>query len=117
MAARATKVLDRFLGDDRAQEQLGHGAKRLGAAYRRARMLGGQDAVQDQKLYDQVREAAASLTEAARRIAGKPEPEPKRRGRRLSAILILSGVAVLVRAMHRRQQAAASGVAQPVATS
>ena len=118
MATQATKVFDRFLGDDHAQEQLGHGAKRLGAAYRRARTLRGRDAVQDQKLYDQVREAAASLTEAARRIAGKPEPEPKRRrGRRLSAILILSGVAVLVRAMHRRQQAAPSGSAQPAATA
>lgn len=107
MAAQATKVFDRFLGDDHAQEELGRGAKRLGAAYRRARTLRGRDAVQDQKLYDQVREAAASLTEAARRIAGKPEPEPKRRGRRLTAILILSGVAVLVRAMHRQQQTAA----------
>jgi hypothetical protein len=107
MSAQATKVFDRFLGDDHAQDQIGHGVKRLGAAYRRARMLRGRDAVQDQKLYDQVREAAASLTEAARRIAGKPEPEPKRRGRRLSAILILSGVAVLVRAMHRQQQTAA----------
>jgi hypothetical protein len=107
MAAQATKVFDRFLGDDDAQAELGRGAKRLGAAYRRARTLRGRDAVQDQKLYDHVREAAASLTEAARRIAGKPEPEPKRRGRRLAAILILSGVAVLVRAMHRRQQTAA----------
>jgi hypothetical protein len=61
---------------------------------------------------------AARATKVLDRFLGaEPEPEPKRRGRRLSAILILSGVAVLVRAMHRQQQAAPSGSAQPTASS
>ena len=77
----------------------------------------GQEAVQDKKLYDYVRGAAAALTEAARRIAGKPKPEPERRPRRLSAVLILAGVATLVRAMHRQQQGAASGAVRPAAAS
>ena len=111
MAVQPARVVERLIGDDYVQEQIGEGAQRLGAAYRRARMLRGQQAVQDKKLYDHVREAAASLTDAARRLAGKPEPEPKRRSRRLPAVLILAGVAVLVRAMHRQQQAAASGSA------
>ena len=117
MAARATRVFDRLLGDDHAQEEIGRGARRLGAAYRRARTLRSREAVQDKKLYDHIREAMASLTEAGRRIAGQPEPEPKRRGRRLPAILILAGVAALARAMHRQQQAAATGSPTPAATA
>jgi hypothetical protein len=118
VAAQASRVLDRLIGDDYVQEQIGHGVQRLGAAYRRARMLRSRQAVRDKKLYDHVREAAAALTEAARRVAGKPEPEPEpeRRSRRLPAVLILAGVATLVRVMHRQQQAAASGAVRPPAT-
>lgn len=111
------RAVERLIGDDYVQEQIGDGARRLSAAYRRARMLRKREAVQDKKLYDHVREAAASLTKAAQRIAGKPEPEPKRRRRRLPAVLILAGVAVLVRAMHREQQAAPSASAPPASTS
>jgi hypothetical protein len=117
MAVQPARVLDRLIGDDHVQEQIGHGVQRLGAAYRRARMLRSQQAVQDKKLYDHVREAAAALTEAARRLAGKPKPEPERRPRRLPAVLILAGVATLVRVMHRQQQAAADGAVRPPATS
>src|SRR5215210_7465065 len=101
------KTVERLIGDKHAQEQIGYGAQRLGAAYRRARMLRSQEAVQDKKLYEHVREAAASITEAGRRVAGKPQPEPKRR-RRLPAVVILAAVAMLVRAMHRQQQAGPS---------
>jgi hypothetical protein len=107
------RILERLIRDERAHEEISHGTRRLGAAYRRARTLRGEEAVQDAKLYDHVREAAGSLAEAARRVAGQPEPEPKRRGRRLPAVVILAGVALLVRAMHRRQQAAPSGPAAP----
>src|SRR5215218_3414357 len=106
------KAVERLIGDKHAQEQIGDSARRLGAAYRRARTLRGQEAVQDKKLYDHVREAAASLTEAARRVAGQPEPEPKKR-RRLPAVVILASVALLVRAMHRQQQAGPSGPPAP----
>jgi hypothetical protein len=108
---RPRRIVERLIRDERAHEQIGHGTRRLGAAYRRARMLRGHEAVQDKKIYDHVREAAGSLAEAARRVAGEPEPEPKRRPRRLPAIAILAGVALLVRAMHRRQQAGAGAPA------
>ena len=111
------RVVERLIRDERAHEEISRGTRRLNAAYRRARMLRGQEAVQDAKVYDHVREAAGSLAEAARRVAGKPEPEPKRRPRRLPAVVILGGVALLVRAMHRRQQAAPSGPAAPASSS
>jgi hypothetical protein len=103
--ATDVRLVDRLILDEYVQEQIGEGAKRLGAAYRRARTLRTQEAVQDKRIYDHVREAAASLTEAARRVAGKPKPEPKRRPRRLPAVVILASVALLVRSMHRQQQA------------
>src|SRR4051794_14235693 len=107
----AMDMLDRLIDDDYVQEQLGAGAGRLSAAFRRARTLRAQEAVQDPKLYDQLREAVASLMEAGRRIAGAPEPEPKRRSRRLPALVILAAVAALVRAMHRAQQAGSTAPA------
>ena len=101
---RATAVLDRLMDDDYLQEQLAAGAAGVRAAYKRARAVRTQQAVKDQKLYDHIRGAAASLTEAARRAAGKPKPEPKRRWRRLPVLLVMLAVAALVREMHRAQQ-------------
>src|SRR4051794_20533890 len=105
MAGGATQVIERLLHDDYVHEQLGAGAERLGAAYRRARTLRRQEALQDKKLYDHVRVATGSLAEAVRRAVGKPEPPPKRRFRRASTVLILVTVAALVRWLHRAQQA------------
>jgi hypothetical protein len=101
VAGGARTVFERLIDDDYVHEQLGAGVDRLGAAYRRARTLRRQDAVQDRKLYDHVRAAAGSLTEAARRALGKPKPQPKRRRRRLPAVMVLVAVGALVRAMHR----------------
>jgi hypothetical protein len=106
---RATAVLDRLMEDDYLHDQLSAGAARLQAAYKRGRALRAQQAVKDQKLYDHVREAAGALTEAARRITGKPKPEPKRRLRRLPVLLIVVAVVALVREMHRVQQRDAGG--------
>jgi hypothetical protein len=103
----ATAVIDRLMEDDYLQEQLSAGAARARAAYKRARAVRAQQAVKDQKLYDHVRGAAESLSEAARRAAGKPKPEPKRRWRRVPVVLVAVGVAALVRQMHRAQQARA----------
>jgi hypothetical protein len=106
---RATAVIERLIEDDYLHEQLAVGSQRLRAAYRRGRALPRREAVQDKKLYDHVREAVGSLGEVVRRALGKPKPEPpKRRGRRLAVLLIGFGVGVLVRDMHRRQQAAAT---------
>jgi hypothetical protein len=113
MAPRVKHIVERLADDDYLHAQLGDGAKRMGAAYRRARTLRRQEAVQDKKLYEHVREAAGSLAEAGRRLAGKPEPEPKRRFRRLPAVLLLAGVAALVRSMHRQEQTARRSTAAP----
>jgi hypothetical protein len=105
---RATAVLERLVDDDYLQEQLGAGAARLRAAYRRARAVRAEEAVKDKKLYDHLRGAAGSLTEAGRRALGKPEPKPRRRWRRLPVLLVAVAVLALVRAMHRADQQAAA---------
>jgi hypothetical protein len=104
----ANAVLERLLDDDSFHEQVAAGGDRLRAAYRRGRDLRAKEAVQDQKLIDHVRKAAGSFVEAGRRLAGRPEPEPPRR-RRLPVIVIAAGVIVLVRSMHRAQQAQSAG--------
>jgi hypothetical protein len=101
----APAVIERLIDDDYVHEQVGAAADRLRAAYRRSRALSRQEAVQDKRLYDHVREAIGALTAAVRRLAGQPEPEPpKRRGRKLAIVVIGIGVVALVRSMHRRQQ-------------
>ena len=104
---RATAVIDRLINDEYVHEQMAAGGARLRAAYQRTRSLPRREAVQDQKLYDHVRVAVGSLSEATRRAVGKPKPEPpKRRGRRLAVLVIGLVVLAVVRDMHRRQQAA-----------
>jgi hypothetical protein len=110
----ATRIIERLIDDEYVHEQLTAGAQRLGAAYRRARTLRREEAVRDQTLYDHVRVAAGSLTEAARRVAGKPPPRPpKRWPRRLGTMLTLGAVGGLVRTMHRVQQERAAERAVP----
>ena len=104
--ARGSALLERLIEDDSVQEQLTAGADRLLAAYRRGRAMRAEEAAQDKRLFDHVRVAAGSFIEAARRLTGKPEPEPPRRRRRLPVVLIGLGVFALVRSMHRAQQAA-----------
>jgi hypothetical protein len=116
VAGGARGVIERLVDDDYVHEQLGAGVDRLGAAYRRARTLRREEALQDRRLYDHVRVAAGSLSEAARRALGKPKPKPtKRRRRAVPAVLILVAVGALVRAMHRAEQAGASDA--PVANA
>jgi hypothetical protein len=100
-------VLERLIEDDYLHEQLATGGDRLLAAYRRARTMRAEDAAKDRKLFDQLRGAAGAIAESARRLAGKPEPEPPRRVRRLPILIVGAGVFALVRSMHRAQQSAA----------
>jgi hypothetical protein len=117
-ARRPTAMIERLLEDDYLHEQIAMASARLRAAYQRARALRAQEAAQDKKLYDHVRGAAGSLTEAARRALGKPEPEPPKRWRRLPVLIVGICVLALVRSMHRAQQAdsqSSSGEAEPPA--
>jgi len=100
---QATAILERLIDDEYVHEQLVAGGARMRDAYRRARRLPGHKAVQDPTLYDHVRGAVAAVTEAARRVAGKPKPKPPpRRGRRL---LVLVGLAVSAAAFYFARQA------------
>jgi hypothetical protein len=103
---RATAVLERLIDDDYVQEQLGTGVARLRAAYRRAQAVRAHEAVQDKKLYDHIRHAAAALTEAGRRAVGRPKPQPRRRWRRLPVAAVAVAVTALVWDLHRAQRRA-----------
>ena len=86
--AGALTYLERLLDDDYVQEQIGEAATRLRDAYQRTADRRAAEAVQDEKLYEQVRGAAASLVNAARGLGGKPPP--KRRARRVVVPAILA---------------------------
>ena len=101
-----TAVLERLIEDDYLHEQLTAGGDRLLAAYRRARAMRTEEAVKDRKLFEHLREASGAIAESARRLAGRPEPEPPRR-RRLPVLIVGAGVFLLVRSMHRAQQSGA----------
>jgi hypothetical protein len=96
----ATSTFERLLEDDVVHEQLTVAAARLRDAIQRAGKLPPRRAVQDKKLYDQVREAVAAATLAARRLTGRDKPVPKRRGRRL--VLAVAAGAVAGAVAHRR---------------
>src|SRR5689334_13589102 len=105
--ANASTIFERVLDDDLLHEQLSTAGSRLTAAYRRTREMRAQEAAQDKKLYEHVREAVGALTAAVRRALGKPEPEPPRKApRRLAALAVGASLVALVRSMHRAQQAA-----------
>ncbi len=92
----ATKTLERLLDDDLVHEQLKTTAGRVRDAVQRARKLPPQDAVQDKKVYDNLRRAAAAGTLAARRLAGRDKPAPKHRARRLVLALAAGAAAAAV---------------------
>jgi len=103
-----TAVLDRLLHDERLQRQIRISGTRARGAYLRGRRLPAHKAAQDQRLFNQVREATAALNAALRRALGEPEPAPQpRRGRRLMALAVIAATFALVRSMHQAQQAAA----------
>ncbi|MDQ3933160.1 MAG: hypothetical protein M3340_00860 [Actinomycetota bacterium] len=77
MAAALTYV-ERLLDDDYVQDNLGEAAVRLQAAYRRARDRRAAEAVQDAKLYEQLRGSAAALVNAVRVLGGEPPPKRRR---------------------------------------
>src|SRR3954470_22360042 len=105
--AKAGPYVNGLFEDDYVQEQIGEALERGRRAYRRARSEPAAEAVQDKKLIEHVTGAAAALQEAARRLTGRPQPNPRRRGLRTAALL---GAALAVGALaayidSREQQA------------
>jgi ferric-dicitrate binding protein FerR (iron transport regulator) len=100
-STQTSAVIARLLDDDFLHERIGDAASDLRDAYRRARHLPPEKAVQDKAIYDRVRQAATSGIEASRRAFGKPEPEPPPRRRGLIALILLAtGAVVLWAARH-----------------
>jgi hypothetical protein len=97
-------VIRRLLDDDTIHEHISEAGAGVRDAYRRARKLPPAKAVQDKTVYDRLRQAAGGATAATRRALGKPEPKPKRGGRRVLALLVLAGTGAAVFWATKRDQ-------------
>jgi hypothetical protein len=121
-STETTAVIERLLDDDYVHEQIAVAGAGLRDAYRRARRLPPQKAVQDKTIYDRIRQAATGLTEAARRATGKQKPEPPRRRRGPLMLVVLAAGAIVFWAAKRHSQTPdapeppVAGTAQPVPT-
>src|SRR3954465_13157645 len=82
-------ALQRLALDEEVQEHLGNAVVQLREAWRRAAHRPPARAVEDKQLYARIRQAAISLARALRLLAPEPAP-PKRRGRKLVAVLPLA---------------------------
>jgi len=112
-----TAVIRRLLEDDYIHEQLADASAGVRGAYRRARRLPPEKAVQDKVLYERLRTAAAGITQAGRHAFGKPEPEPERGSKLLALTVLGATVAVVVWAARRdaeRRANRAAAAASPV---
>ena len=89
----AVRYIRRLAQDEYAKEELRHAASRVGEVYARIAKKRGR-AVEDKKLYSNLREAAISIRNTITTL-GRPKPEPKRRGRKLIAIALPGGAAAL----------------------
>jgi len=86
-------LLERAIGNRYAQENLQDAAEKLRAAYRRASKR-RVEPTRDEKLREQLRQAALSITEAGRAIkTGRQRPR-KRWGRRVLVVIGLGAVGV-----------------------
>src|SRR4051794_41910031 len=83
-------VIRRLLEDDTIHEHMAEAGAGVRDAYRRARHLPPAKAVHDKTVYDRLRQAAGGATAATRRALGKPEPKPKRGGRRPPALFVVA---------------------------
>jgi hypothetical protein len=106
MARKKTKTQQaktaarRLVEDDEVQKHLRVATVRVREAWRRASGRPASKAMSDKKVYDKVREAAASLATAGHRLGKQPEP-PKHTGRRVVAAAALAGGAAY--AVKRKQ--------------
>jgi ferric-dicitrate binding protein FerR (iron transport regulator) len=99
-AQSAVPYIQRLLDDEYVQHQLRSAASGLRAVYRRASRQGGQ-AVEDKRLYGNLRQAASSIRRATTALQ-RPKPQPKRRGRKIAAATLAAGGGALL--ISKRQQ-------------
>jgi hypothetical protein len=105
----AAPYLQRTLENDRVLDNIGDAVAGLQKAYRRA-ARGGVKAVDDKKLYEEVRRSAAALRAAVDAVQAPP-PKPRRRGRVVMAAVVLAAAGGL--AARKR----ASGPSEPLPAS
>lgn len=114
MARKKTKTQQakiaarRLIEDEEVQKQLRVAAVRVREAWSRASGRPASKAVSDKKVYDKVREAAASLSTVGRRLRRQPEPA-KHTGRKVVAAAALAGGA----AYAAKRKRSASGANPP----
>jgi hypothetical protein len=90
--------LRRLLEDERIHAHLADASARLRKAWARAARQPRGKAAEDQQIYDQVREAVASLRAAAGILQREPQQEkPKRRGRKLVLLVLLAAGALIAK--------------------
>jgi hypothetical protein len=106
-------VIRRLLDDDTIHEHMAEAGAGVRDAYRRARRLPPAKAVQDKTVYDRLRQAVGGATAATRRALGKPEPKPKRGGRRVLALLVLGATGAVVFWATKRDQERPAAAAPP----
>ena len=89
--ARIAPYVWRLIEDDYIQDQLGEAIAALRQSSRRAKGHSARDAIRDKRLKAQLRDAANSLTAAARAL--QQPPRPKRHRLRHALLLSAAGVA------------------------
>jgi hypothetical protein len=82
-ADQVKAALEQLVRDEEVQRHLRTAATRLQEATARATSRRPSKAATDKKVYAKLREAAMSLSQAARSL--RPAPEPKRRARKVAA--------------------------------
>jgi hypothetical protein len=104
-ATKTSHYAQRLLDNEYVQENLAKGVDGLRAAYRRASKR-RVEPTRDEKLRRQLREAAASLTEAASALkAGRTKPK-RNRGRTALVVLVVgAGAAAAVMAAKKKARA------------
>jgi hypothetical protein len=105
---QAKFALRRLSEDEEVHAHLRTAAIRVREAWARASKRPGAKAVEDKKIYDKVREAATSLTQAGQKLTRKPEP-PKHRAR--NAAFVAAGAGGAAYAFKKRRESSAGGAA------
>jgi len=114
-AAKAGDYAQRLVDNEYVQENLGEAIANLRAAYRRVSKRRVRPAT-DQRLRGQLRQAAASLAEAASALSSGRRKPKKRRGRRvIIALGVAAGVAAALLAANEALKNTVFGGDSPLA--